>query len=177
MYRKRYSLLAAAMVCVALALLSTPRLADAEGPETVEITFALEVPCDPFWEEPPPELSDFVGDDTVVIMTRTLFETAHSLIFDGLSPPCGDYPVAGTRWRLHARGTVLNVGEQIDAKIYSNLPPAPPAHYPLLFKKITDEQSCWLKIDGNGQAVAQEDWDLNTSAVFIIVTGEFRVKH
>ena len=180
MYRKRFRLLATAAVCVALALLSTERLAQAEQPETVSVTFALEVPCFPQYEDPAPQLSDYVGEDTVAILIGDLYESGgvDYLYFDEFSPPCGDVDVADTAWYYCGGGTIVNKGGPIYGTVWWWMTPQPgvPEHSALVAQKITEVDACWLKFDSAGEAVAQHNWDWDTSAVFVIVTGEFRVK-
>ncbi len=178
MYRKRFSLLVAAAVCVALALPGSPRPAQAEQLETVSMEFAMYFPCSPEWMIPPPVLSDFVGEDTVLILFEFLEDWLHYLRFSPFSPPCGDVEVADTWWRLHAYADIIKIGGPIElAYIYTRSSPAPPAPYPLLFDKITDVQSCWVYETFTSQDwVTQEDWDARTIGAFLIVTAEFRVK-
>ena len=184
MYRKRVSLLAAAAVCVALALLSTPRLAEAEQPETVEITFGLWVPYD--GQLQPPELPYYVGEDTLVILIRELLNPYGGFAFADVSFAVGQFDdvdgeieVAGTYWMRHARATIVNMGGPIDATVFVNAAPGPPAHYPLIFHEITEVHTSWItEHPSTGKVYVQEFCDQGglSVAVFIIVTGEFRVK-
>ena len=182
MYRKRFRLLAATAVCVALALLSTERPARAVEPETVSVTFALEVPFDRHFD-PTAELSDYVGEDTVVILIGALYESYPLLHFSEGSPPCDGVEVAGTGWLGYAHGTIVNKGGPTYGTVSMKSwpisdPDAPwaPEHSALVAQRITDVHACWLAFGPCGHAIVQDDWNWDTQAVFIIVTGEFHVK-
>lgn len=69
----------------------------------------------------------------------------------------------------------MNKGKPISALVWTNDVLMPPAHYALVAEKITEVHACWLTFEYDGDAVARQDWDGATQAVFIIVTGEFRV--
>ena len=185
MYEKRFRVLAAAVVCVALALLSTQRLAQAEAPETVSVTFAVKVPSNPYWEDDPTELSDYVGEDTVVILIGDLVQSGvGTTSFGSGSLPCDGVEVAGTAWVSLGHGTIVNKGGPIYTTIWKMVTewptpssPAPPPHYALVAHEITEIHACWAyKEGGSGSCYVQEDWNSTTDFVFVIVTGEFRVK-
>ena len=178
MYEKRFRVLAAAVVCVALALLSTQRLAQAEAPETVSVTFAVKVPSNPYWGDDPTELSDYVGEDTVVILIGDLVQSGvGTTSFGSGSLPCDGVEVAGTEWLSLGHGTIVNKGGPIYTTIWTMGSPTPPPHYALVAHKITEIHACWAFQDGGtGECYVQEDWNAGTDFVFVIVTGEFRVK-
>jgi hypothetical protein len=120
-----------------------------------------------------------VGEDTVVILIGALLESADFLHFDAGSPPCDGVAVADTQWLAYARGTIVNKGGPTYATVWTNAlftTEPPPAHAALVASNITQVHACWLKMEGDGDAVAQDDWDWYKSSVFIIVTGDFRVK-
>jgi len=178
MYSKRFCVVAVAVACMAVVVLSTGQLAQAEQPETVSITFALTVPFDPYLDATA-ELSDYVGEDTVVVLIGALFESwGDTMHFDPSSLPCDGVEVAGTEWWTHAPGTIVNKGGPIYARVWTRTSAltTPPPHSALVAHKITEVHACWLKIDDQQTAWAQDAWNWYTSHVFIIVTGEFRVK-
>ena len=186
MYRKRFRLLAAAAACLALALLSTPPLAQAEPPETVEITFGLYVNYDGMYDPDPVPDPYYVGEDTVAILTGELEGISFFFRFVDGSPAVGefdDYPdgkieVKGTLWYYHGYATILNIGGPTEALLLVNSMPLPPAHYPLLFDEITEVHTSWITIDSSLRLCVQESCNPGeTEAVFIIVKGRFRVKH
>jgi hypothetical protein len=136
--------------------------------------------CDAYYQDPPLELSDFVGEDTVAILTgKPIVGFSDGMVFAGDSPPCDGVPVGGTYWQLQGDDvTIVNKGGPISASIYASCLPLPPAKSVLVAKDITAVHACWLKFDtGSGQARAQEVPDGYTQAVFIIVTGEFLAKN
>jgi len=186
MYRMRFSLLAAVAVCVAPTSLSTPRRAQAEPPETVEITLGLYVPYDGEWPPDPIPNPYYVGEDTVAIVTGNLFRRLGGLSFSESSPAVGEFDdadgqidVAGTEWDYHGTATIVNVGGPTDAGVFARGMPWPPAHYPLLFFEIMEVHTSWMSMDpSSGNHKVQEflnEYEY-TTAVFIIVKGEFRVK-
>jgi hypothetical protein len=184
MYRKRFSLLAAAMVCVALVFLSTPRLADAERPETVELMLGLLAPYFPYEFDPIPELPYYVREDTIAILIGESPGVWDKEYFCLWSPAVGRFDdvdgeveVAGTNWFLCADATIVNKGGWINSRVLVNSNPPSPAHYPLLFDKITEVHTSWIRRSDSGACFSvQEFWNYDTCAVFIVVKGEFRVK-
>jgi len=188
MYRKRFSLLAVALVCVALALLGTPRLAEAAPPETVEMMFGLYIEYDSV--NPPDPIPDpyYVGEDTLAILTGELGYPEYLRWYDS-SPAVGEFDenpdgqieVGGTYWEYRGPATILNIGGPTEALLYINsMPPWPPAHYPLLFDEITEVHTSWIAawlVGGQRYLWVQEFFSPGeTSGVFIVVKGKFRAK-
>ena len=179
MYRNRFRLMAAAAVCTTLALVTTQRPAAAEEPQTVTRTFALLAYCSPYSMDPPPVLSDFVGEDTVAILLKDLdYSWGFFLSFVEGCRPCDGYPVAGTDWQELSWQAVI-VNEKTGPMAVCVLaPPGPrlPAHAVVVASRITEVHACWIKsICGLPRYDTQDDWDWNTLGAFIVVTAEFRV--
>jgi hypothetical protein len=175
MESKTMKTVTAAAVCIVLGIFATARPVLAEAPDTVSITFAMEIPFSPYYDDPTAVLSDFVGEDTVVIVIGALAEAGAVLHFDVNSPPCDGVEVKDTSWMLHADASIMNKGKPLSALVWTSDLLTPPAHYALVAEKITEVHACWLKFGPDGDAIAQQDWNGSTEAVFIIVTGEFRV--
>ena len=85
--------------------------------------------------------------------------------------------MSGTSWSTLGKGAIVNKGGPIYTTIWTLGWPTPPPHSALVAGKITDVNACWVKYEtGSETSYVQEDWDKDTNLVFIIVTGEFRVK-
>ena len=182
MYCKRFRLWAAVAVCTTLALVNTQPPVAAEEPQTVQCTFALMFYCEPYFMDPPPELSDFVSEDTVVILLRDLELRGVSLDFAEWSPPCDGVPVAGSWWMcLSYHGVVVNktVGPMGYCRVFTRDWFQPPAHAVVAGSRITEVHACWFKgsYDAFHALVAQDEWTRETAGVFVMVTAEFQVKN
>ena len=177
MYRKRFRLSAAAAVCTTLALVITQRPAAAEEPQTVTRTFALLSYCEPYFMDPPPVLSDFVGEDTVVIRWKDLDYSMDSFVeFAEGSKMADGYPV-GTDWQgLSWQAVVVNK-KTGPMGMWVLAPPGPrlPTHAVVVASRITEVHACWISFSAYGAAYVQDGWNGNTVAAFIVVTAEFQV--
>jgi len=170
------------VVIVASTLFLIPSVAFADEPETVEVTFGIFVDVDsPLLrddnEDGIPDLPDLTGEDAVGVLIGG-DDYAGQLItiqFTSSSPPCGDFPVAGTSWDLHSTAKIiLKGGRPIEGEVWRYSSPPPPFHTFLRATKITSAQACWARNISSDWEIVPDDF--TATAAFIVVTGEFRLE-
>ncbi len=173
MYCTKFSRLAGFVMCATVAIAAIQRPAAAAEKETQTVTFALYISA-AFGDE-----ISVVGEDTIGIHFGKLLSPTSTLTFAAGSPACEGFEVAGTEWnqQLFDRMMILNKGGPSAASVFT-MGAQIPEHSLLRVADITDLRVCWIKENGSGGAVVQEEgFDGDTVAALFIVTGEFPVRN